>query len=104
MRPVIDAIARDGRVRRGWIGVTVMPASLRRGALIVQIEEDSPAARAGLEKDDEIVAINGESIRDDQPLRRAIARSPVGTTLSLSVRRNEDEIREIGVTTGERPD
>lgn len=104
MRPVVEALARDGRVRRGWIGVTVTPVPLRRGALIVEVEEGSPAARAGIEKDDEIVAINGESIRDDLPLRRAVARSPVGTTLSLSVRRDEDEIREIGVTTGERPD
>ncbi len=104
MRPVVEALARDGRVRRGWIGITVTPAVLRRGALIVEVEEGSPAAQAGLEKDQEIVAVNGVAIRDDQPLRRAVARSPVGSKLSLSVLKAEDDVREISITTAERPD
>lgn len=104
MRPVIEALAREGKVRRGWIGVTVGPDDLHQGARILAVEEDGPAARAGLEPLDIVTAVAGERIRDDLPLRRAVARAVPGTMLTLTVRGRDDKVREVVVTTGTRPD
>ncbi|MGQ0385230.1 MAG: S1C family serine protease [Gammaproteobacteria bacterium] len=104
MRPVIEALARDGKVRRSWIGIMVGPASLRRGARVLEVTDGSPAARAGIRKDDEIFAIDGQTMHNDLPLRRAVARAPVGATLAFKVRGKDDEEREVSVVTELRPD
>ena len=82
-RPVIEQLRREGRVERGWLGVSVQDAVpenargmgvARRGVLVAGVERGSPAARAGLRPGDVVVALNGERIESSRALVRSIAR------------------------------
>ncbi|MBL6076481.1 trypsin-like peptidase domain-containing protein [Belnapia sp. T18] len=107
-RPVIEQLRRDGRVERGWLGVSVQdlvpedgrPA--RRGVLIAGVERTSPAGRAGLRQGDIVVAINGDRVETSRALVRTVAAVPPGQTVRLSVLREGRE-RELPVQVGRRP-
>jgi serine protease Do len=107
-RPVIEQLRRDGRVERGWLGVSVQDLLSEegrgghRGVLIAGIERNSPASRAGLRQNDIVVAINGERIESSRALVRTVAAVPPGQTLRLTVVREGRE-RELPVQVGRRP-
>jgi serine protease Do len=97
-RNVMDALIKDGRVHRGRLGVTVQPItsdlaqSLRlnevAGALINDVEENGPADRAGLQRGDVIVGINGTRVSDSNELRNRIAQLGPNATVDLAIVRN----------------
>jgi serine protease Do len=60
----------------------------QRGALIVDVEEDSPAAEAKLEKDDIVLAFDGERIRSTAHLSRLVQETPPGRTVEIEVLRS----------------
>jgi len=62
------------------------------GALIAQVLPKSPAARAGLEAGDVIVAMNGEPIRNATDLRNRIGMSEIGKSVLLNVRRKNEKL------------
>ena len=76
VRGVVDAIQRDGRVIRGWVGLetdelgAVASAELGVdsdiGIVLTHVIPDGPAANAGLRRGDVILAINGEAVRTRQ--------------------------------------
>ena len=107
-RPVIEQLRRDGRVERGWLGVSVQdlvpedgrPA--RRGVLIAGVERTRPAGRAGLRQGDVVVAINGDRVETSRALVRTVAAVPPGQTVRLTVLREGRE-RELPVQVGRRP-
>jgi serine protease Do len=106
-RPVIEQLRRDGRVERGWLGVSVQDlvpenGQGRRGVLIAGVERNSPAGRAGLRQGDVVVAINGDRIETSRALVRTVAAVPPGQTLRLTVIRDGRE-REMPVQVGRRP-
>jgi serine protease Do len=70
-----------------------------RGALITSVVPDSPAAKAGLQKDDVIVRWNGTTVESAAQLRRHVRETPAGRTARLEVVRNKHEI-ETKVTLG----
>jgi serine protease DegQ len=86
-RETIERVVRDllahGTVRRGYLGVGAYPVRLPatiaaqvgrdRGALIVAVEEDSPAASAGLFQGDIILDIDGTSVASPGELRAALS-------------------------------
>lgn len=93
-RNVMEALIEHGAVRRGRLGVTIQPitADLAEslgleqiaGALVSDVEEDSPAAKAGLERGDVIVAINGQAVASSNDLRNRIAQAGPGATVELT--------------------
>jgi serine protease Do len=112
-RPVIEQLRREGRMERGWLGISVQDATIeegvrgsggaaQRGVLIAGVERNSPAARAGLRQGDVVTAINGERIGSSRALVRTVAAVPPGQTLQLSVVREGRE-REVPVQVGRRP-
>ncbi len=58
------------------------------GAVIEELEEDSPAAKAGLQAKDVIVAFDGERVRSVEHLRRLVRETPGGRTVAIEVSRN----------------
>ncbi|HYZ32113.1 MAG TPA: trypsin-like peptidase domain-containing protein [Crenalkalicoccus sp.] len=108
-RPVIEQLLRDGRVERGWLGVSVQDlvaedgqAPPRRGVLIAGVERNSPAARAGLRQGDIVVALNGDRLDSSRALVRSVAAAAPGQTVRLTVLRDARE-REMSVQVGRRP-
>lgn len=111
-RAVMDQIIKQGRVIRGYLGVGIQdltPAirkalniSEERGALVSSIEEGGPAAKAGLQRGDVILSLNGEAVEDSRDLSFRIASLSPGTTVRLEVIR-DGRRREISAILTERP-
>ena len=111
---IVNELLEKGRIDRGWLGVTVQdtasaslagvpgrPAS-GSGVLIANVDRTGPAARAGVRPGDIVTAINGEGVDTTRSLLRAVAATPPGQALRLTVRRGAQSL-EVGVTVGRRP-
>jgi serine protease Do len=95
---VMSALVKDGQVHRGRLGVTVQPMtsdlarSLRldrvEGALVNDVMAKGPADRAGIQRGDVLVAINGNRIADSNELRNRIAELGPQATVELTIVRN----------------
>lgn len=75
-----------------------------RGALITEVLADTPAATAGLEVGDHILAVDGRELAPDFTLADALAAHKPGDSVTLTVTRPEAEARKVTVTLGEDPD
>jgi S1-C subfamily serine protease len=96
---VLSEIIRHGYVRRAYIGVAGQTAPVPRrhavlagvenkmGALLAQIEQDGPAARAGLLPGDVVIRLDGVDINGVDDLIRVLDRDRIGRTLSMDVLR-----------------
>lgn len=94
-RSVMERIIQDGKVTRGYIGVTIQPVTeeLARefklqstnGALVGDVLPRSPAEKAGLKAGDVIVEFNGKKVKDGRHLRLMVAQTAPGTDVSLKV-------------------
>ena len=101
-RPIIEQIVDHGSVERGWLGVSIqsvskdMAASLglkkARGAIVGDVQDGSPASRAGIRSGDVIVKIDGKQVDDNTTLSRAVANTKPGATAKLTIIRNGKEI------------
>jgi S1-C subfamily serine protease len=110
---VVDALLTRGHVARAYLGVAMQPARLTnalaerlhvddpRGVLVVMVESESPADRAGLLVGDLIVAAGGTSVAEPQDVAELLGGEQVGAALELSVVRG-GERRSLTVTVGER--
>jgi serine protease DegQ len=90
---VLDQIIDKGMVVRGWLGVEYgrMPiqadanlASMARGAQVLAIYPQSPAAQAGLQVGDVLLSFNGEEIDDPLELRKREAALAPGTRVKVA--------------------
>src|SRR5205085_5789193 len=59
---VIDSLQKNGRVSRGYLGVSTSPGPRGKGSLIVAVQRDGPADRGGLKPGDVIVRIGERAI------------------------------------------
>jgi len=72
----------------GRLGISIEDrAGDARGASVRSVEEDSPAAKAGLKEADVIVRFDGESVRSASQLRRLVAETPAGRAVAIEVTR-----------------
>ena len=109
---VVDQLRSDGRIERGWLGVLLQPVSAEvveslglageGGALVANVEPDSPAARGGLQPGDVVRAVNGKPLENVKALARAVADSRPGSTLTLEVSRDQAN-RSLKVLLGTPP-
>jgi len=97
-RKVMDEILKNGKVTRAYLGIVpqdVTPAIAKAfnvkeytGALIGGVSADSPAQKAGLQKGDIILEVNGKPVTDANELRMTISMMAPGTSVNLKVLRN----------------
>jgi Do/DeqQ family serine protease len=109
-RTVMEQLINNGKVRRGQLGVTVLKIPSEQasqlgvtqgpGVVIYQVQGGSGADRAGLRRGDVITALNGTPVSDPNTFRNAIAGTPPGTEVTLTVKRDGSE-RQVRVTLGE---
>src|SRR5689334_6391033 len=109
---ILPQLRARGRVSRGYIGVGLrdidpdlqqsLHLTIARGALVQDVSDDSPGARAGLKPYDTIVAIDDHDIRNDDELIREIAGKSPGTAARLRIVRDGRE-QAMTVKLAERP-
>jgi serine protease Do len=109
---VEEQIIKNGKVIRGWLGVSVQPVtpeiaqSLKvakaEGALIADVTKGSPAEKAGLKTGDIILALNGTPVPDSRGLSLRVAQLAPGSTATLKILRDGNTIEEK-VVLGEFP-
>ena len=97
-KSVVTQLADHGHVVRGWLGVTIQPLTPelakafqredKRGALVSSVADGSPAQKAGLKPGDIITQYNGRPIAKSDDLPRAVAETPVGADVALSITRD----------------
>jgi serine protease Do len=100
-RSVAEQLIKNGRVRRGHLGVGVqtvtsdIAANLGlkevRGVIVTTVERGSPAERAGLKQGDVITVISGNQIENDNSLRNVIASVGPGSEVAITVLRDGHE-------------
>jgi len=111
-RRSMEQILEHGKVIRGWLGISIqdVTASVAKalnlaepqGALVGDVTPNSPAAKAGIERGDIIIRLNGNVVGDSRLLRLNIADLAPGTTVQLTLLRDGSQ-REVSVTLGEYP-
>jgi S1-C subfamily serine protease len=87
-RRIMQQLVENGEVHRGRIGVALRASN--HGAEIASVDPGSPAAVAGLEKGDVIVAVDGRPVASSQQLRALVGVMPAGAELEIRYRRRAD--------------
>ena len=110
---IAEALAEHGSVRRGYLGIRSQPVDLAAqqrkalsreqnvGLLLVSVEDESPAAKAGLLVGDILVGLNGEPISDPDQLLARLVGEIVGKPAPVEILRGGQR-QTIPVTIGER--
>jgi serine protease Do len=110
-RNVMEALITDGRVARGYLGITeggevdrtmarALGMSSPRGFIVGDVVENTPASKAGLREGDVIVKLNGNTVRNFLDFRVAIANTQPGTEVELEIFR-DGENKTLKVKLGE---
>ena len=107
---VIASLKADGRIRRPYLGIGTQEVALPEpvkakakqdsGLLIVAVEPQSPADKAGLMQGDTLVALNGTTTSSLEDLYTGLRKAKVGATQTVRVVR-AGELKDLQVTVGE---
>lgn len=110
---VLPALLRDGRVRRGYLGVAGQDVPLLRrvtrfhkltqgtGVLVISLEQDGPAKVAGLRDGDVIVSLDGVPIPGLDELHRTLTEDRIGTFATIGLLRDQQRL-DVIVRIGDR--
>jgi len=111
-KSMAEQMMKTGKFVRGYAGIGLqdltediaqgLDLKIRKGAIITQVYENSPAEEAGLQADDIIISIDNREIHNSQDVRNVVGYSAPGTKLTFVVLRNGSE-KKITLTVGARP-
>ncbi len=97
-RRIISALMADGRVRRAYLGLAMVPGPVpaawrerlgrQTGLLIAQVVAGGPAGRAGLRTGDLLLTVAGQPVSVSQDLQRMMFADAIGRPLPITVMRN----------------
>ena len=109
---VKDQLQKSGKVTRGKIGVGIQPVTKElaesfglkntQGALIGNVEKDSPGEKAGLQAGDVVLALNGKPVERSIDLPRMVGLLKPNEKAMLKVWHDGKE-KEVDITLGEMP-
>ena len=111
---VADELVDKGRVSRGFLGVglqavrlpdtsrRLVPAAGEIGLIVVSVQPDGPAAKAGLLLGDVLVALDGATVGAPEDVRAVVGARRAGSTVTATILR-AGAPAEVRVTVGERP-
>ena len=101
---VVPRLIRDGRIRRGWLGIGgqnikvlldaahVLGMHAESGVLVISVESGSPAERAGLQERDLLVEFDGSVISSIDDLHRMLTPESIGKAAVLTAIRHSERI------------
>jgi len=98
---IISQLKEKGAVTRAWLGVLIqkitpemqeaLDLDSREGALVADVVENGPAAKAGIKRGDIIVRFNGQAVGSQHELPSMVAYLPVGTEVNVVIVRDGKE-------------
>ena len=110
---IADALIKNGKVERGWLGVSIrdvtpglqksMKLNVSKGALIAEVVKGGPADEAGLQQNDVVTAYQGKEIPDASSLQNEVANTSIGQEITLTVFR-KGKSRDVNVKIGDLQD
>ncbi len=102
VKPTVDALMKNGKVEHGYMGIGITDVTPENskffdltkssGAVVTQVEHNSPGAKAGLKVGDVITGLNGKSVSDAGELQVQVGQTAPGTTIKLDVIREGKNI------------
>ncbi len=97
-KALLPELESKGSVSRAWLGVSIQPMTPElarslnvdkaRGALVAEVNDKSPAEKAGIKRGDVIVAYDGKNVDQSASLPALVASSAVGKTVPLEILRD----------------
>ena len=107
VRPTIESLIKYGKVNHGYIGIGISDVTPEEakffhvdnasGAVITQVEPNSPGAKAGLKVGDIITDLNGKTVSDAGTLQVEVGQKQSGTTLHLKALRDGKPV-DVSIT------
>lgn len=105
---IMNAILKDGRVVRGYMGISVLPVSQddifeakEQGVIVAKVEANGPAAKAGFLKGDKVLKVNNEVITTASHLINYVAMQAPNSTVKISIERDGKPM-QLDVVVAER--
>ncbi|MDR0235452.1 trypsin-like peptidase domain-containing protein [Acinetobacter sp.] len=105
---ILNSILKDGRVIRGWMGISLVPPTQedvlqprQSGVVVADVLKKGPAAEAGIKVGDRIVKVNNEDITSTSHLINYVALQAPNTEIQVEVVRGEQKVN-LTVKVGER--
>ncbi len=97
VKRVATQLIENGKVEYGYLGVSIsdLGSDLRKvykhkeGAVVLNVDDDTPAKKAGLKRGDLIVEVNGKEIKDASDLKNLIGSIPPGKEVAITFERNK---------------
>ncbi len=102
---VVDEILSRGHVARGYLGVGLQPVELpdhHKGLIVLSLEPDGPAAKAGVMIGDILVTLGGKTVNDTDDIQSVLESQGVGRSIETEVLRGGTS-KKLAITIGERP-
>lgn len=111
---VVDELLQKGHIARPYLGLSMAPvplpeklrdvvgANISTGLLVMHVESDSPAAKAGIALGDVLIQLQGKYVADTVAVRDALAGGRIGDTVRAKILRG-GALSEQSITLGERP-
>lgn len=109
---VMENLIKHKKVVRGWLGITVQDVDPDlakaskmkevKGAVITDVEENSPAKKAKLQRKDIIISYDGKEVEDSAHLRNLVVNTPPGKTVNMEIIR-DGKSYTVPVTIEEQP-
>lgn len=105
---VLNSILKDGRVVRGWLGISLLPIQQENildprvnGVVVADVIREGPAAKAGLKRGDKIIKVNNELITSTSHLINYVAQQVPLSTMQIDLER-DGKAMTLPVQVGER--
>lgn len=111
VKKIAKQLIEDGSIRRGYLGVGIQDVNSelrdtyadKEGAVVISIENDSPAKKAGLMVWDLITKVNGKPIKNSAELRNLIGTLSPNEKITLTYIRDKQE-KQVTITLAEQKD
>jgi S1-C subfamily serine protease len=96
IKDAVQNYQQNGQIKRPFLGISYTELSkslavlnnLPQGAYVQDVQQGSPADKAGIQQGDVIVKIDGQQLDDNNTLATIIAKEKVGQTITLTIYRN----------------
>ncbi len=97
VKRVATQLIEHGKVEYGYLGVNISDLTpelqkvykSKEGAVILNVDKDTPAQKAGLKRGDLVIKVNDTPIRDASDLKNAIGSIPPGKEVKITIERNK---------------